>query len=92
MSQDEKTYEGQCYCGAVTIEVSGDPRAPALPLQGVQELVCRPGQRLHALEARGGEDDPGRRPDRRVQRERAELPAVVEACGGHLLTRHPSGA
>src|SRR5678809_851091 len=25
MSQDEKTYEGQCYCGAVTIEVTGDP-------------------------------------------------------------------
>ena len=25
MSQDEKTFEGQCYCGAVTIEVTGDP-------------------------------------------------------------------
>ena len=25
MSEDEKTYEGQCYCGAVTIEVTGDP-------------------------------------------------------------------
>ena len=25
MSQDEKTYEGRCYCGAVTIEVTGEP-------------------------------------------------------------------
>ena len=25
MSPDEKTFEGQCYCGAVTIEVTGDP-------------------------------------------------------------------
>ena len=25
MSQDEKTFEGQCYCGAVTIVVTGDP-------------------------------------------------------------------
>ena len=25
MSPDEKTYEGECYCGAVTIEVTGDP-------------------------------------------------------------------
>ena len=25
MSQDEKTFEGQCYCGAVTIDVTGDP-------------------------------------------------------------------
>ena len=25
MSQDEKTFKGQCYCGAVTIEVTGDP-------------------------------------------------------------------
>ena len=25
MSQDEKTYEGQCYCGAVQITVTGDP-------------------------------------------------------------------
>ena len=24
MSQDEKTYEGQCYCGAVKIVVTGD--------------------------------------------------------------------
>ena len=25
MSEDEKIFEGQCYCGAVTIEVTGDP-------------------------------------------------------------------
>ena len=25
MSQDEKSYEGQCFCGAVTIEVTGEP-------------------------------------------------------------------
>ena len=25
MSAAEKTYEGQCYCGAVTIAVTGDP-------------------------------------------------------------------
>ena len=24
MSEDEKTYEGQCYCGAVKIAVTGD--------------------------------------------------------------------
>ncbi len=25
MSQDEKTFDGQCYCGAVRIVVTGDP-------------------------------------------------------------------
>jgi hypothetical protein len=25
MSQGEKTFEGQCYCGAVKITVTGDP-------------------------------------------------------------------
>ena len=25
MSPDERTFKGQCYCGAVTIEVTGDP-------------------------------------------------------------------
>ena len=25
MSQDDKTFKGQCYCGAVTIEVTGSP-------------------------------------------------------------------
>jgi len=25
MSQDEKSYEGQCYCGSVKILVKGDP-------------------------------------------------------------------
>jgi len=25
MSQEETTFEGQCFCGAVTIAVTGDP-------------------------------------------------------------------
>jgi hypothetical protein len=25
MSENATTYKGQCYCGAVTIEVTGDP-------------------------------------------------------------------
>jgi hypothetical protein len=25
MSVDEKTYAGQCYCGAVAIQVTGEP-------------------------------------------------------------------
>jgi len=25
MSQDEKPFTGQCFCGAVTIAVTGDP-------------------------------------------------------------------
>ena len=32
MSQDEKTHEGQCYCGAVKIAVTGEAvGAPFLP-------------------------------------------------------------
>ena len=33
MSQDEKTFQGQCFCGAVTIVVTGDPERRLLPLR-----------------------------------------------------------
>ena len=60
MGQDEKTFEGQCYCGAVKIVVTGDPVGRRLlPLRRLQELVRGPGQRIHALEPRSGAGDPG---------------------------------
>src|SRR3954454_21006310 len=50
-----------------------------LPLRQLQELVRRPGQRVHALAARGGRGHAGRRAHRRIPQQRAELPGVVQA-------------
>jgi hypothetical protein len=59
MSTDEKTYEGQCYCGAVKIVVTGDPAGA-----GYDHCVpCRSWsagrQCIHAVAAAGGPGDPG---------------------------------
>jgi len=43
MSVAEKTYAGQCFCGAVTIEVMGDPRTR---LDGVAEHLAKALQAL----------------------------------------------
>ena len=49
------------------------PREQALKelaaVQGMSELVRRARKRIHAMECRRGRGDPGRGPDRRVQRE-----------------------
>ena len=55
------SHKGECFCGAVKIEVSGDPEAMGycqLPI--VPIVVRRPGQRFLAMEARGGEGHRGR--------------------------------
>ncbi len=89
MSQDEKTFEGQCYCGAVKIAVTGDPEGAG---------YC------HCASCRSWSAGPVNaftlwKPEAvKVTRERtrsastterAELSPVVQGCGGHLLTRHP---
>ena len=79
MSQDEKTYEGQCFCGAVTIAVTGDPEGAGY----CHCAACRSWSagpvnaftlwKPEAVEVTQGEDQIGEYHD-----ERAELSAVVQ--------------
>ena len=61
-----------------------------LPLSELQELVCRAGQRIHALEAESvkvtkGEDQIGE-----YHKTEQSYHQWCKVCGGHLLTRHPT--
>ena len=90
MSADEQTYEGQCYCGAVTIEVTGDPEGAGY----CHCAACRSWSagpvnaftlwKPEAVKVTQGEDLIGEY----NQNERSYRQWCKE-CGGHLLTRHP---
>lgn len=85
------TYKGECFCGAVAIEVSGTP-------EGMGYCHCRScrswsGGPVNAFSLW--------KPDAvRVTRGQAQLRTFTKTpmserqycgtCGGHLMTRHPS--
>src|ERR1051325_6593119 len=90
MSTEEKTYRGQCFCGAVTIEVTGEPL-------GAGDCHCANCRRCSAgpvnaftlwkpesVKVTQGEDQIGEyHKTERSYRQWCKL------CGGHLLTQHP---
>jgi hypothetical protein len=91
MSVDEKTYEGQCFCGAVTIEVTGDP-------EGVGYCHCKNCRswsagpvnaftlwKPEAVRVTKGEDQIGE-----YRHSEQSWRQWCKVCGGHLLTQHPS--
>ena len=90
MSQDAKTFAGQCYCGAVSIVVTGD----SLGAGYCHCTACRswsagpvnaltlwpPG----AVKVTQGEDQIGE-----YHQNELSYRQWCKACGGHVLTRHP---
>jgi hypothetical protein len=44
------TNQGECFCGAVRIEVSGEPEGMGLPLPIMPFLVGWARKRLHIME------------------------------------------
>ena len=90
MSPEEKTFEGQCYCGAVTIEVTGDPEgAGYCHCAACRSWSAGPVNAFtlwnpDAVKVTQGEDLIGEyNANERSYRQ------WCKECGGHLLTRHP---
>ena len=46
-----ETHKGGCYCGAVEIEVGGEPLRWLLPLRKLPTLFRSAGERVHVVEA-----------------------------------------
>jgi hypothetical protein len=91
MSVSEQTYEGQCLCGAVAIEVTGEPAGAgychckncrswsAGPVNAF--TLWKPEQ----VKVTRGEDQIG--VFRHSEQSHRQW---CKACGGHLLTDHPT--
>jgi hypothetical protein len=90
MGESEKTYEGQCWCGAVTITVSGAPEgAGYCHCNSCRSWSASPVNAFtlwkpDAVEVTQGGDQLGEHHlNARSYRQ------WCKACGGHVMTRHP---
>jgi hypothetical protein len=91
MSADEKTYEGQCLCGAVRIEVTGEAAgAGYCHCKNCRSWSAGPVNAFtlwkpESVKVTRGEDKIG---EFRAS-EQSHRRWCTE-CGGHLLTNHPT--
>jgi hypothetical protein len=90
MSEDEKTFSGQCLCGAVTIEVTGDAvGAGYCHCNSCRSWSAGPVNAFtlwppEAVTVTQGEDKIGE-----FHNNERSYRQWCTVCGGHLLTRHP---
>jgi hypothetical protein len=90
MSMADETYKGQCFCGAVTIEVTGEAAGAGYchcascrswSAGPVNAFTLWP---TEAVKVTQGEDLIGE-----FHNNERSYRQWCTACGGHLLTRHP---
>ncbi len=85
------TYEGECFCGTVRIEASGDPEAMGYcHCRSCQSWSGGPVNAFSlwkpdAVRIVAGEEHVGT-----FQKTPLSERAYCERCGGHLMTRHPT--
>src|ERR1044072_7517626 len=90
MSVAEKTYTGQCFCGAVTITVTGEPvGAGYCHCKSCRSWSAGPVNAFtlwppEAVTVTGGEDKIGE-----YNATPRSFRQWCTDCGGHLMTRHP---
>jgi hypothetical protein len=90
MSQEEKTFTGQCLCGAVTIAVTGDPVAAGYcHCANCRRWSAGPVNAFtlwnpEAVKVTQGEDQ-----IREYNQNEQTYRQWCQVCGGHLMTRHP---
>ena len=90
MSQDEQTFEGQCFCGAVRLVVRGAPEGAGY----CHCAACRSWSagpvnaftlwKPEAVEVTQGADQIGE-----YHKNERSYRQWCKVCGGHLMTRHP---
>jgi len=90
MSQDERTYEGQCLCGAVKVVVTGEPEGAGY----CHCATCRSWSagpvnaftlwKPEAVKITKGADNIGK--FNKTPRSGRQW---CKSCGGHLFTEHP---
>jgi hypothetical protein len=90
MGTEEKTYDGQCYCGAVKITVTGDPAGAGYchckacrswSAGPVNAFTLWPSDAVEVVQ--GADKIAEYNANERTYRQ------WCSACGGHLMARHP---
>jgi len=90
MNENTKTFQGQCFCGAVTIEVTGDPAgAGYCHCKNCRSWSAGPVNAFtlwkpESVRVTQGEDKIGE-----YHKTEQSYRQWCTVCGGHLLTRHP---
>ena len=90
MSAEQHQYEGQCFCGAVTIEVKGEPLgAGYCHCANCRSWSAGPVNAFtlwppHAVTVTKGEELIGE-----YNKNEQTYRQWCMECGGHLLSRHP---
>jgi hypothetical protein len=90
MGADETTYTGRCLCGAVTIEVTGEPQgAGYCHCKNCRSWSAGPVNaftlwKADAVKVTGGEDQIGE-----YNQNENTYRQWCKVCGGHVLARHP---
>ena len=84
------THVGSCFCGAVTLEVSGSPEAMGYSSAVLPLVVRRAGERLQPLEAGGSAGHIGGRARRHLPKDGDDPAQYCSKCGGHLMANHPT--
>lgn len=91
MSEDGQTFNGRCYCGAVTIRVAGEPAgAGYCHCKNCRSWSGGPVNAFtlwptDAVEVTQGEDQIGE-----YHETEQSYRQWCKTCGGHVMTRHPT--
>ena len=90
MSQDGATYEGQCYCGAVAIEVTGDPLgAGYCHCKACRSWSAGPVNAFTLWKSPSVVVTKGADQLASFNKTSNSFRKWCKACGGHVMTVHP---
>src|SRR4051812_43189354 len=90
MSQEQRTYKGQCFCGAVTLEVTGDPEgAGYCHCASCRSWSASPVNAFTLWKAESVKVTRGADKLGEYQKTERSHRQWCKDCGGHVMTWHP---
>src|SRR5215218_5124453 len=90
MSPDTTTYEGQCFCGAVRIEVKGDPEAAGYGhCKNCRSWSAGPVNAFTLWKPEAVKVTKGKEQLGMFAKNPSSERQFCKTCGGHVMTAHP---
>jgi hypothetical protein len=90
MSRDEKSYQGQCFCGAVQLTVTGEPVGTGYcHCASCRSWSAGPVNAFTLWKPEAVQITRGAEHVAQFQKTPRSQRVWCKTCGGHLMTRHP---